>query len=91
MQTTDSEEILAKYRRKPGGQVPNLRQDSKEGRENGVEEDECDENLLIDPLHPELSDAFADAKRKLRLVLCNVDTDGIARNIIVKVKQIKPL
>ncbi|CAB3384514.1 Hypothetical predicted protein [Cloeon dipterum] len=81
----DSEEILAKYRRKPGGQPSCLRQDSKEGRENGIDEDEAeDEHLHIDPLHPELSYAFADAKRKLRLVLCTVDGEGVGRKILDK-------
>ncbi|XP_059482165.1 GTPase-activating protein and VPS9 domain-containing protein 1 [Neocloeon triangulifer] len=79
----DSEEILAKYRRKPGGQASCLRQDSKEGRENGIDEDEGeDEHLQIDPQHPELSYAFADAKRKLRLVLSIVDAEGVGRKVL---------
>jgi hypothetical protein len=46
------------------------------------EEEEEDERLHIDPLHPEQSYAFADAKRKLRLVLSTADAEGIRRNVL---------
>ncbi|XP_071577219.1 brefeldin A-inhibited guanine nucleotide-exchange protein 2-like isoform X1 [Temnothorax nylanderi] len=61
--TTD--DILAKYRRKPSAASDTASVESNQSRTKEVE----DERLSIDPNNVELSYAFADAKRKLRIVL----------------------
>ncbi|XP_071575657.1 uncharacterized protein [Temnothorax nylanderi] len=61
--TTD--DILAKYRRKPSAASDTASVESNQSRTKEVE----DERLSIDPNNVELSYAFADAKRKLRMVL----------------------
>ncbi|XP_024885630.1 receptor-mediated endocytosis protein 6 homolog, partial [Temnothorax curvispinosus] len=59
--TTD--DILAKYRRKPSAASDTASVESNQSRTKEVE----DERLSIDPNNVELSYAFADAKRKLRM------------------------
>ena len=73
-----SDEILAKYRTK-GNQ-----QENENGatvafhlEENSNEEEDEDERQRIDPSNVESSYAFADAKRKLRLVLSTADVQSL--------------
>lgn len=80
-----SEDILAKYRRKPStgadsaasessGRVPASAASlsEREGDQGGE-----DERLFIDPNNIEISYAFKDAKRKLRMVLSNADLQHV--------------
>lgn len=86
MATESSDDILAKYRTK-GSTLPN-QGDASSGtqsivafnltEEHSVDEDEGeDERQHIDPLNIESSYAFADAKRKLRLVLSTADVQSL--------------
>ncbi|OAD57061.1 GTPase-activating protein and VPS9 domain-containing protein 1, partial [Eufriesea mexicana] len=70
--TTD--DILAKYRRKPSATSDTASVESNQSR---TKESIEDERLLIDPNNIELSYAFADAKRKLRMVLSTADLQHI--------------
>ncbi|XP_036138759.1 receptor-mediated endocytosis protein 6 homolog isoform X3 [Monomorium pharaonis] len=72
--TTD--DILAKYRRKPSVTSDTASVESNQSRTKEVE----DERLSIDPNNVELSFAFADAKRKLRMVLSTADLQHIPWN-----------
>ncbi|XP_011863145.1 PREDICTED: GTPase-activating protein and VPS9 domain-containing protein 1 isoform X3 [Vollenhovia emeryi] len=72
--TTD--DILAKYRRKPSAASDTASVESNQSRTKEVE----DERLSIDPNNVELSYAFADAKRKLRMVLSTADLQHIPWN-----------
>ncbi|XP_011167348.2 GTPase-activating protein and VPS9 domain-containing protein 1 isoform X3 [Solenopsis invicta] len=72
--TTD--DILAKYRRKPSVASDTASIESNQSRTKEVE----DERLSIDPNNVELSYAFADAKRKLRMVLSTADLQHIPWN-----------
>ncbi|KAG5308772.1 GAPD1 protein, partial [Acromyrmex insinuator] len=72
--TTD--DILAKYRRKPSATSDTASIESNQSRTKEVE----DERLSIDPNNVELSYAFADAKRKLRMVLSTADLQHIPWN-----------
>ncbi|KAG5321351.1 GAPD1 protein, partial [Pseudoatta argentina] len=72
--TTD--DILAKYRRKPSAASDTASIESNQSRTKEVE----DERLSIDPNNVELSYAFADAKRKLRMVLSTADLQHIPWN-----------
>ncbi|OXU23185.1 hypothetical protein TSAR_004014 [Trichomalopsis sarcophagae] len=69
--TTD--DILAKYRRKPSANSDTASVESTQSRTKEVE----DERLFIDPNNVELSFAFADAKRKLRMVLSTADLQHV--------------
>ncbi|XP_047500303.1 GTPase-activating protein and VPS9 domain-containing protein 1-like isoform X1 [Penaeus chinensis] len=71
-----SDDILAKYRKKP--EVDTSETDGISGVEhnlqvNDIPKTEEDERLFIDPNNIESSYAFTDAKRKLRLVLSIAD------------------
>ncbi|XP_063984398.1 GTPase-activating protein and VPS9 domain-containing protein 1 [Diachasmimorpha longicaudata] len=68
-----SEDILAKYRRKPSATSDTASVESSQSRTKEAE----DERLLIDVNNVELSFAFADAKRKLRMVLSTADLQHI--------------
>lgn len=72
LDTTD--DILAKYRRKPSAASDTASVESNQSR---TKESTEDERLLIDPNNIELSYAFADAKRKLRMVLSTADLQHI--------------
>jgi len=72
--TTD--DILAKYRRKPSAASDTASVESNQSRTKEVE----DERLSIDPNNVELSYAFIDAKRKLRMVLSTADFQYIPWN-----------
>lgn len=73
--TGDStDDILAKYRRKPSANSDTASIESNQSRTKEATEDE---RLLIDPNNVELSYAFADAKRKLRMVLSTADLQHI--------------
>ncbi|XP_031844110.1 GTPase activating protein and VPS9 domains 1 isoform X2 [Nomia melanderi] len=73
--TIDStDDILAKYRRKPSAASDTASIESNQSRTKETAEDE---RLLIDPNNVELSYAFADAKRKLRMVLSTADLQHI--------------
>nr|XP_034194503.1 GTPase-activating protein and VPS9 domain-containing protein 1 [Osmia lignaria]XP_034194504.1 GTPase-activating protein and VPS9 domain-containing protein 1 [Osmia lignaria] len=65
-----TDDILAKYRRKPSAASDTASIESNQSR---TKESTEDERLLIDPNNIELSYAFADAKRKLRMVLSTAD------------------
>ncbi|XP_052119444.1 receptor-mediated endocytosis protein 6 homolog isoform X1 [Frankliniella occidentalis] len=76
-----SEDILAKYRRKPSSGADSAASESS-GRvplsaaslsERDAEQGREDERLFIDPNNVEASYAFKDAKRKLRMVLSTAD------------------
>ncbi|XP_058798185.1 receptor-mediated endocytosis protein 6 homolog isoform X2 [Phymastichus coffea] len=69
--TTD--DILAKYRRKPSANSDTASVESTQSRTKEVE----DERLFIDPNNVEMSFAFADAKRKLRMVLSTADLQHV--------------
>ncbi|CAK9813080.1 GTPase-activating protein and VPS9 domain-containing protein 1 [Anthophora quadrimaculata] len=69
--TGDStDDILAKYRRKPSVASDTASIESNQSR---TKESTEDERLFIDTSNVELSYAFADAKRKLRMVLSTAD------------------
>ncbi|KAK2576023.1 hypothetical protein KPH14_007375 [Odynerus spinipes] len=68
-----SDDILAKYRRKPSTASDTASVESNQSRTKEAE----DERLSIDPNNVELSFAFADAKRKLRMVLSTADLQYI--------------
>ncbi|XP_048505942.1 GTPase-activating protein and VPS9 domain-containing protein 1 isoform X2 [Athalia rosae] len=68
-----SDDILAKYRRKPSATSDTASVESSHSRTKEAE----DERLAIDPNNVELSFAFADAKRKLRMVLSTADLQHI--------------
>ncbi|XP_015108702.1 GTPase-activating protein and VPS9 domain-containing protein 1 [Diachasma alloeum] len=68
-----TEDILAKYRRKPSATSDTASVESSQSRTKEAE----DERLLIDVNNVELSFAFADAKRKLRMVLSTADLQHI--------------
>lgn len=70
------DDILAKYRRKPSAASDTASVESNQSRTKEVE----DERLSIDPNNVELSYAFADAKRKLRMVLSTADLQHIPWN-----------
>lgn len=68
-----TEDILAKYRRKPGT-TSSLSSDQNVESTNPVKHKQpIDERLKIDPSNIETSYAFIDAKRKLRMVLSTAD------------------
>ncbi|XP_076183626.1 GTPase activating protein and VPS9 domains 1 isoform X2 [Ptiloglossa arizonensis] len=69
-----TDDILAKYRRKPSTASDTASIESNHSRAKEATEDE---RLLIDPNNIELSYAFADAKRKLRMVLSTADLQHI--------------
>ncbi|XP_076292582.1 GTPase activating protein and VPS9 domains 1 isoform X1 [Lasioglossum baleicum] len=69
-----TDDILAKYRRKPSVASDTASIESNQSRTKETTEDE---RLLIDPNNVELSYAFADAKRKLRMVLSTADLQHI--------------
>ncbi|XP_014203892.1 GTPase-activating protein and VPS9 domain-containing protein 1 isoform X2 [Copidosoma floridanum] len=69
--TTD--DILAKYRRKPSTNSDTASVESSQSRTKEIE----DERLFIDPNNVELSFAFTDAKRKLRMVLSTADLQHV--------------
>ncbi|XP_014237256.1 receptor-mediated endocytosis protein 6 homolog isoform X1 [Trichogramma pretiosum] len=69
--TTD--DILAKYRRKPSANSDTTSIESTQSRTKEIE----DERVLIDPNNVEMSFAFADAKRKLRMVLSTADLQHV--------------
>ncbi|KAK0172061.1 hypothetical protein PV328_005429 [Microctonus aethiopoides] len=71
------EDILAKYRRKPSATSDTASVESSQSRIKEAE----DERLLIDPNNIELSYAFSDAKRKLRMVLSTADLQHIPWNV----------
>ena len=71
--TDSTDDILAKYRRKPSATSDTASVESSQSRTKEAE----DERLLIDPNNVELSFAFADAKRKLRMVLSTADLQHI--------------
>ncbi|XP_077267366.1 GTPase-activating protein and VPS9 domain-containing protein 1-like isoform X3 [Temnothorax americanus] len=71
-----TEDILAKYRRKPSAASDTASVESNQSRTKEVE----DERLSIDPNNVELSYAFADATRKLRMVLSTADLQHIPWN-----------
>ncbi|XP_011314268.1 GTPase-activating protein and VPS9 domain-containing protein 1 [Fopius arisanus] len=68
-----TEDILAKYRRKPSATSDTASVESNQSRAKEAE----DERLMIDVNNVELSFAFADAKRKLRMVLSTADLQHI--------------
>ncbi|XP_066584150.1 GTPase-activating protein and VPS9 domain-containing protein 1 isoform X2 [Prorops nasuta] len=68
-----TDDILAKYRRKPSANSDTASVESNQSRTKEVE----DERLFIDSNNIELSFAFADAKRKLRMVLSTADLQHI--------------
>lgn len=68
-----TDDILAKYRRKPSTTSDTASVESSQSRTKEAE----DERLLIDINNVELSFAFADAKRKLRMVLSTADLQHI--------------
>ncbi|XP_033227479.1 GTPase-activating protein and VPS9 domain-containing protein 1 isoform X2 [Belonocnema kinseyi] len=68
-----TDDILAKYRRKPSTNSDTASVESTQSRSKEVE----DERLLIDPNNVEMSFAFVDAKRKLRMVLSTADLQHI--------------
>ncbi|XP_043577726.1 GTPase-activating protein and VPS9 domain-containing protein 1 isoform X1 [Bombus pyrosoma] len=70
-----TDDILAKYRRKPSAASDT--EVSVESNQSRTKEPTEDERLLIDPNNVELSYAFADAKRKLRMVLSTADLQHI--------------
>lgn len=89
--TDSSEDILAKYRTKVtvGGETAKSECAVKHS-EDGINETRDisdDERLVIDPNHIEASYAFADAKKKLRLVLSTADMqqvpDGIPSTVSI--------
>ncbi|KAJ8683166.1 hypothetical protein QAD02_018958 [Eretmocerus hayati] len=69
MNSDTTDDILAKYRRKPSANSDTASVESAQSRTKEVE----DERLFIDPNNVELSFAFTDAKRKLRMVLSTAD------------------
>ena len=69
----DTDDILAKYRRKPSANSDTASIESNQSRSKEAE----DERLFIDPNNVELSFAFTDAKRKLRMVLSTADLQHI--------------
>lgn len=80
-----SEDILAKYRRKPSSGADSAASESS-GRvpasaaslsEREPEQEREDERLFIDPNNVEASYAFKDAKRKLRMVLSTADLQHV--------------
>lgn len=73
----NGEDILAKYRRKPSATSDTASVESSQSRIKEAE----DERLLIDPNNIELSYAFSDAKRKLRMVLSTADLQHIPWNV----------
>eukprot|EP00095_Tigriopus_kingsejongensis_P004295 maker-scaffold722_size106786-snap-gene-0.30 protein:Tk04295 transcript:maker-scaffold722_size106786-snap-gene-0.30-mRNA-1 annotation:"receptor-mediated endocytosis protein 6 homolog" len=73
-----SDDILAKYRKKvttQGDSVPDPRASVEvmDGSGELIMPEEQDERLIIDPANIEVSYAFQDAKRKLRLMLSEAD------------------
>ena len=67
--TDTTDDILAKYRRKPSANSDTASVESTQSRTKEAE----DERLFIDPNNVEMSFAFVDAKRKLRMVLSTAD------------------
>ncbi|XP_043477081.1 GTPase-activating protein and VPS9 domain-containing protein 1 isoform X1 [Leptopilina heterotoma] len=68
-----TDDILAKYRRKPSANSDTASVESTQSRTKEIE----DERLLIDPNNIEMSFAFIDAKRKLRMVLSTADLQHV--------------
>ncbi|XP_012287140.1 GTPase-activating protein and VPS9 domain-containing protein 1 isoform X2 [Orussus abietinus] len=68
-----TDDILAKYRRKPSTTSDTASVETSQSRTKEAE----DERLTIDPNNVEMSFAFADAKRKLRMVLSTADLQHI--------------
>ncbi|KAF7998054.1 hypothetical protein HCN44_009452 [Aphidius gifuensis] len=68
-----TDDILAKYRRKPSVTSDTASVESNQSRTKEAE----DERLMIDQNNIELSFAFNDAKRKLRMVLSTADLQQI--------------
>lgn len=81
--TTD--DILAKYRRKPSANSDTASVESTQSRTKEVE----DERLFIDPNNVEMSFAFADAKRKLRMVLSTADLQHVPWTNVSEVNSSK--
>lgn len=77
MNNDSTDDILAKYRRKPSVASDTASVESSQSRTKEAE----DERLLIDPNNVELSYAFSDAKRKLRMVLSTADLQHIPWNV----------
>lgn len=77
-----TDDILAKYRRKPSAASDTASIESNQSRTKETTEDE---RLLIDPNNVELSYAFADAKRKLRMVLSTADLQHIPWTVTTEV------
>ncbi|XP_044595609.1 GTPase-activating protein and VPS9 domain-containing protein 1 isoform X2 [Cotesia glomerata] len=72
-----TDDILAKYRRKPNVVYDTVSADNSQIRPKETE----DERLSIDSNNVESSFAFSDAKRKLRMVLSTADLQHIPWNI----------
>lgn len=72
-----TDDILAKYRRKPSAASDTASVESNQSR---TKESTEDERLFIDPNNIEISYAFSDAKRKLRMVLSTADLQHIPWN-----------
>ncbi|XP_014298112.1 GTPase-activating protein and VPS9 domain-containing protein 1 [Microplitis demolitor] len=72
-----TDDILAKYRRKPSIVCDTISSDNSQIRPKETE----DERLTIDPNNVESSFAFSDAKRKLRMVLSTADLQHFPWNI----------
>ncbi|XP_076673671.1 GTPase activating protein and VPS9 domains 1 isoform X2 [Andrena cerasifolii] len=72
-----TDDILAKYRRKPSAASDTASIESNQSRTKETTEDE---RLLLNPNNIEVSYAFADAKRKLRMVLSTADLQHIPWN-----------
>ncbi|KAK1119373.1 hypothetical protein K0M31_013207 [Melipona bicolor] len=75
-----TDDILAKYRRKPSAASDT--EASVESNQSRTKEPTEDERLLIDPNNVELSYAFSDAKRKLRMVLSTADLQHVSWSAI---------
>ncbi|XP_017887032.1 GTPase-activating protein and VPS9 domain-containing protein 1 isoform X2 [Ceratina calcarata] len=74
MNGDSTDDILAKYRRKPSAASDTASIESNQSRMKDSTEDE---RLFIDPNNVELSYAFSDAKRKLRMVLSTADLQHV--------------
>lgn len=74
---------MAKYRRKPSAASDT--EASVESNQSRTKEPTEDERLLIDPNNVELSYAFSDAKRKLRMVLSTADLQHVSWSAISEV------
>ncbi|GLH08502.1 Uncharacterized protein GBIM_13724 [Gryllus bimaculatus] len=68
-----TEDILAKYRRKPSTSSETTASENLTEANPIKAKQQSEDRLNIDPRNIEASDAFADAKRKLRMVLSTAD------------------